>query len=172
MQTFSRKKIRGHNRKLQQLDDWKNSILKFPSDKFGFNPGQIFRLHLSPFHCFGYINLQGKFHRHLYKAYNEILKGLKDNQTIKDKGLIVQLWLFYPRTIRSLVIVAPKDKYDKRNSQVNAKDTNDNPPRLIRQSFKNKNWKIGEDNNFSMADQNSDEPIWLTHRQGDIWITE
>ena len=51
--TFSRKKIRGFDRKLKQLEIWKNFILSYPPDKLTKASGQIFRIHLSPFYWNG-----------------------------------------------------------------------------------------------------------------------
>lgn len=172
MTTFSRKKIRGFERKLKQLDNWKNNILSCPADVLGTPPKQIFRISLKKFYWSGDKNPHFKFHKHLYQAYSDILSKLKDNETVKKNKLTVQLWLYYPRTVRSLVIVAPQDQYLKRNSDINAKETKLLPPKVIRQAFQNHKWKIGNDNTFELDGPNDENAKWITHRRGDIWVVD
>jgi len=172
MTTFSRKKIRGFYRKLQQLDDWKNSILSFPTDNFTKPSGQIFRIHLKPFYWYGDKNPHFKFHGHIYKAYADILQKLKDNEFVKHNKLIAQLWLFYPRTISSIIIVASHEQHQKRNGQIDAKETSLIPPKLFGDNFNAFKLKIGSDNVFELVDDNDENTNWLTRRQGDIWTVE
>lgn len=172
MTTFSRKKIRGFDRKLKQLDNWKNSILSFPADKLGTTPAQIFRIHLNPFIWYGDKNPHIKFHKYLYQTYSDIFSKLKDHETVKNNKLTVQLWLFYPQTIRSLVIVAPEDQRVKRNAKINATETKLLPPKIIGSVFSNQKWKIGDDKVFELVSTNDENSKWVTHRRGDIWVVE
>jgi len=172
MTTFSRKKIRGFDRKLRQLDDWKKIILAFPTNGYTKPSGQIFRIHLKPFHWYGEKNPNLKFHRHLYKVYADILQNLKNNEVIVQNNLRVQLWLFFPRTVRSLIIVAPYEHYEKRIKQIGAREVNISPPRLFGDYFKEFKLMLGEDIAFEAIDNNYENPKWLTRTQGNIWTVE
>ncbi|MBC7862242.1 MAG: hypothetical protein IAF38_04655 [Bacteroidia bacterium] len=172
MTKFSRKKIRGFDRKLKQLDRWKNFILTFPADNINKTAGVTFRIHLSPFIWFGDKNPHIKFHKHLYKAYFDILQKLKGNRDIINNDFKVQLWLYYPRTVRSIIFVGPEEQYQKRNGQIKPKETKLIPPRLFGNYFDEFTLKIGDDNIFESIDNNNENTEWLTHRQGDVWTVE
>ena len=171
MTTFSRKKIRGFDRKIKQLDSWKNFIISYPFEKMKAT-GEIFRVHLPPFTWYSDQNPSVKFHIYFYKAYLEILKNLKDKETLIKKDMTVQLWLFYPRTVKSLIIIAPKDLYEKRNDQINSTLTKVNAPKYIQQFFNNYTLKTGVDNVFKSNNSLRENPDWKTIKLGDIWTIE
>ena len=134
--------------------------------------GEIFRVHLHPFTWYGDQNPSMKFHSYFYKAYLDILKDLKDNETLRKKDMTVQLWLFYPRTVRRLVVVAPKDLYLKRNDQINGTSTKVKPPKFIEQFFNKYTLKIGVDKAFKSNKPQTENPEWQTIKPGDIWTIE
>jgi ribosomal 50S subunit-recycling heat shock protein len=113
-----------------------------------------------------------KFHSFFYKACLDILKNLKDNETLRKKEMTIQLWLFYPRTVKSLIIISPKDLYVKRNDQINASSTKVKPPKVIEQYFNNYTFKIGVDNVFKSNKPQTENPEWQTVKLGDIWTIE
>jgi len=168
MNAFSRKKIRGLDRKLKQLDAWKNFILDYPFSNETKTSGQIFRVQLSPFIWYQDKNPNIKFHKYLYEAYADILQKLKEKEVVKANKLTVQLWLFYPRTVRSLIIVATEEQKIKRNNEINATETMLSPPKIICQVFTKQRWKLGVDNVFETIEG----PMCLTHKIGDIWTAE
>jgi hypothetical protein len=171
MTNFSRKKIRGFDRKIKQLDSWRNFIVSYPFDKMK-SSGEIFRVHLHPFTWHGNQNPNIKFHTYFYIACLDILKNLKDNETLRKKEMTVQLWLFYPRTVKSLIIVAPKELFVKRNDQINARPTEIKPPKIIGKHFVNYTLKLGEDNVFKSNKPQSENPEWQTIKLGEIWTIE
>jgi len=172
MTAFSRKKIRGFDRKLKQLDNWKKSIISCNEENLTKTNGQIFRIQLSPFYWYHDRNPHIKFHKHIYRAYFDILHQLKDNEFVRKNSLTVQLWLFYPRTVKSLVIVADKENYLERNKLINAQDTKKSPPRLFSNNFDSFRLKLGDDNVFEPIDSIEEISEWQTHRLGDIWTIE
>jgi hypothetical protein len=172
MTTFSRKKIRGYGRKLRQLEDWKNYIISYPTEYLSETSFQIFRIHLSPFNWYRGRNPHLKFHKHLYQACHEILQNLKDNDFIKNNNLRVQLWLFYPRTIKSLVIITDKENYLKRNERIKAFDTEKGPPNLFNKYFDTFRIKLADDNVFNPIATNNKNTEWQTLKVGEIWTIE
>ena len=172
MTAFSKKKIRGFDRKLKQLDNWKKSIISCPTENLTKTNGQIFRIQLSPFYWYQDRNPHIKFHKHLYRAYLDILNQLKDNEFIRENKLTVQLWLFYPRTVKSLVIVADKENYLERNELIKAEDTKKSPPKLFSNNFDSFKLRLGNDNVFEPIENNGEISDWQTHRLGEIWTIE
>ena len=172
MTAFSRKKIRGYDRKLRQLDLWKNHIISCPAEHLTTTSGRIFRIHLSPFYWYRDKNPHLKFHKHLYLAYLEILRKLVENEIVKKNNLTVQLWLFYPHTVRSLVIVSDMEHYQTRNESINALPTKESPPKLFNHYFDSFRLKRGDHNVFEPVDNIDSNTKWLTHRIGDIWTVE
>lgn len=86
--------------------------------------------------------------------------------------MTVQLWLFYPQIVRSLVIVAPKDLYKKRNDQIKSEPAKIKPPKLIEHFFNNYTLKIGVDNVFKSNKPETENPEWQTIKRGDIWTID
>jgi hypothetical protein len=167
---FSRKKIRGHKRKLEQLENWKHFVVSYPFDELK-TTGKIFRMQLPPFVWHGNLNPNPTFHRHLYAALAIILKDLQQNDSIKKNEWTVQLWLFYPQTVRSLIIVAPKKLYTERNDLINAVTTKRKPPKLFGQFFNNFSLKVGADNAFELNKSGKNLEC-QTHKLGEIWTVE
>lgn len=172
MTAFSKKKIRGFDRKLKQLDNWKKFIISNSKENFEKTDGQVFRIHLSPFYWYNDRNPHIKFHKHLYLAYFDILNRLKNDEFIKKNMLTVQLWLFYPRTIKSLVIVADKENYLKRNKLIKAEETKKSPPKLFDNNFDSFNLRLANDEVFEPIENNEKINDWRTHRLGEIWTVE
>jgi hypothetical protein len=172
MTTFSRKKIRGFKRKLRQLDEWKNYIISCPAEYLTRTSGQIFRIHLSPFYWYRERNPHLKFHKHLYQAYFEILQKLKENEVVKSNNLTVQLWLFYPHTVKSLVIVADHEYYQARNASIKSLPTKKRPPKLFNNYFDSLKLKLANHMVAEPVYKIESNKEWVTHRIGDIWTVE
>ena len=170
--TFSRKKLRGFDRKLKQLDKWKKSIIHCLPELCTKPGGQIFRINLDPFTWHGDKNPHRKFHEHLYKAFSEILIELNKKEFIKSNNLTVQLWLFYPRTVKSLVIVANQNDYLKRNEQIDVVETQKIPPKIFNNYFSSFRLKLGNDNVFKEIKMCNKHFDWQKDRLGDIWTIE
>ncbi|RZJ53112.1 MAG: hypothetical protein EOO44_09570 [Flavobacterium sp.] len=169
MTKFSRKKIRGFKRKIKQLESWKNSILNYPI-RISNRAPISFRIHLRPFYWFKNENPSIYFHNFIYKAFEEIFLKLKNDEWFKTNSLDIQLWLFYPRTIKSIIIVGSKEQNDKKNVDIEAKSTNLNPPTLFNRHFDNCVLKVGKDVNFEQRTGDDGTLIWTSHEKGNIWI--
>lgn len=169
---FSRKKIRGFNRKIRQLENWKKFILTYPFEKRNNKDPEIFRIHLRPFLWFNGKNPSVKLHEFLYKAFAEILIKLETDEKIVAQNLEIQLWLNYPRTIQSAVIVGTKDQFDLQNKKIDAKLTNLNLPKFFNGHFDEREFKIGNDVNYEFKISKDGKPIWTPHEKGDIWIVQ
>lgn len=171
MTKFSRKKLRGFDRKIKQLESWKTFIVSYPFDKLN-SQGKIFRVDLSPFVWYGDQNPNITFHKYFYLTLLDIFKNLKENKTINQNDWTVQLWLFYPRTVRSLIIVAPRNLYKKRNEELNLVKPDSKTPKLFGQLFDNHVLKIGADNVFQSHRPGLKGSDWLTLKHGDIWTVD
>jgi hypothetical protein len=172
MTKFSRKKIRGYARKLRQLVEWKNYIISYPNEDLAESSFHIFRIRLGPFYWYQNRNPHLKFHKHLYCSYLEILQKLNDNEILKKNKLSVQLWLYHPRTVKSLVIIAGKENLQDRVEIINALHTIERLPKLFNNYFDSFKLKISNDNVFKPLNKFDNNTEWLTIRLGDIWIVE
>lgn len=172
MTKVSRKKIRGFKRKLKQIDQWKNAIVLYPFGQLNFSRGKIFRIHAKHLNWGDDINPNSKFYKYFYTAFFDILQNLKKNEILSKNEMTIQLWVFYPRVLQSLILIAPVDLYKKRNEMIGASETKTNPPKLIRQMFKNFSLKIGADNVFESSEPKNENAKWITHKLGDIWTVD
>jgi len=164
---ISRKKIRGYNRKLKQLTAWKEHLL---NNKFTKSSKSIFHLHLAPFYWYKAVSPPIKFTSHIIKMLSEVSYSLKENKSLKELELHSQVWIYFPRTILSNVIVAPLETIKDREMRSGANETTDTPPTVIKMAFLNNKWKQTKDVSFSSEDPSSNDPNWITHLQGTIWI--
>ncbi|MES2836909.1 MAG: hypothetical protein V4667_05260 [Bacteroidota bacterium] len=173
MHKTSRKKIRGYIRKKKTLSNWMQYIVAYPFVELKVNAQPItFRLNLPPFYWFSEDNPPERFTNEIFQAFFEIEKSLDKNIHLKEKNLSFQIWLFYPRTIKSVIIVGTKERLDQFRKDTGQKDTNEIPPKIIGSVFQNRNWKIFLDKTFSSNDPNRNGPNWITHVHGKIWVIE
>ncbi|RZJ67139.1 MAG: hypothetical protein EOO47_25125 [Flavobacterium sp.] len=94
----------------------------------------------------------------------------KEGTTVQD--LEIQLWLNYPRTIQSVVIIGTKKQIDLQNEKIDGKLTNLNPPKFFNGHFDKRKLKIGIDVNFQYKISKDGKPIWIPLKQGNIWIVQ
>lgn len=132
----------------------------------------FFRVHLSPFVWYGKLNPSIKFHKYFYPAFLDILQKLNEKEELSKRNLTIQLWLFYPRTIRSLVFVILKEDVEGFNSKIKANTTASRPPQIIEQTFNNFSVKKGEDNVFKSVNPGGNGPDWRIVNKGSIWVID
>jgi hypothetical protein len=92
---FSRKKIRGYNRKLNQLNSWKDFIISYDFEIINA-AGIIFRLYWGKIIWYRESIPNQRLHTLFFKAIHEVFESLKSNTKIKENNLSIQIWLFYP----------------------------------------------------------------------------
>jgi hypothetical protein len=171
MQTSSRKKIRGFNRKLKNLTKWKDYIISYPF-KMPINGKAplTFRLHLPPYYWYYEINPPITYTREIFKAFAEINNSLQNNTLLRENNLEYQLWLFYPRTIKSSITIAPHETLKEIVNYMIQSESGEQPLKIVEQAFPNYKWKVSKDRNFSSKSPGGLGPEWTTHEQGKIWI--
>ena len=167
---FSRRKIRGYKRKLNQLKDWKEFIINYNYEN---NYEKLmFRVHWGKIVWYRATVPNQKLHLAFFEALNEIINSLSKNSVIKDSNLRIQLLIYYPRIQKSVVLVASTENTAELNSLIGLRDSNIKPPTIIGELFKGFSIKLADDDNFKYVDNKDFTYTWTKIRQGDIWVIE
>jgi hypothetical protein len=165
----SAKKIRGYKRKLKQLERWKEFALNYNSEVDKVIP-LTFNLYLRPFYYFKQENPPIKFMKIVFATLAETLIKLNHDKELKKKGLVAHGWFYYPRMMLSKIILDFPEKYKLREQRMGATETDSYPPRILKETVDHCKWRMGEDVNFSTENSSSDNPTWIRHVHGYIWI--
>lgn len=168
---FSRKKIRGYKRKIRKLNNWKEYIINYPFENVE-NSIRIFRVYLRPFFWYRDLSPPFKFLPHILSAYQEIFEKLKSNKAIKDKNFSIQICIFYPRVVKSLVVVATEENINTIKKKMSVGPIRNNIPKIIYSYFPESTFKQGTEYIFHSDNPESEHPKWNKIKKGDIWIIE
>jgi hypothetical protein len=167
---FSRKKVRGYQRKILQLEKWKNKVLSFTITDLTFRGGLIFRPNF--FYPSAAINPPIKLLPPLYKALLEILSELKSSEKIVQSNLIPQIWLFYPRINRSHVRIVSREKGNELLMAFGSKMAKAAPQWPISKFSSGEILYVGSDIIFKSQNPFQNDTKWSKIKMGDIWVAE
>ncbi|MCB0806940.1 MAG: hypothetical protein KDC05_14170, partial [Bacteroidales bacterium] len=112
------------------------------------------------------------FQPHVYDALFEILRTLKQDHAIVKHNLNVQLWLFHPRFIQSMVIVSTKEKSEDQQKKIEATQTEQPPPPIIHKRSKGYTIKKGNHVGIRQLPTTNNNIQWEPIPLGDIWVIE
>ncbi len=130
-----RKKIRGFQRKIRQLESWKGFIINY--DFENLKRKTVFRVNFGNYYWTKDLNIHHKLEKHFLNILSETLIALKENQTIIEANLIPKLWFYFPRTYKTIVVVGQLSDYQKMESQIELNLQTNRKPRYLMNHFNN-----------------------------------